>query len=453
MSSSSISPTPYNSSPQNPGRASRRPRPLPATFRALRHRNYRLWFFGQTVSLIGTWMQVVAQQVLVYRLTGSAAALGMISFIGLIPILPLSLWGGSLSDRLPRRTIILAMQACQMIQAIVLAALAWTGAVQLWHVYLLALLLSAAVAIDLPARQAFTVDMIDGKEDLANAIGLNSAMFNAARAIGPALAGILVAAIGEGPAFLFNAFSFLAVIASLLMMRDLPTPAPQPAGQQSTLQHMAGGMRFVLRERLLLTLISLVAVSAFLSMPYNTLLPVFAGVILKDSAQPAVQALCGGERPLMSCQSPEALPLGLLYAMVGLGAVIGALTVASMQGQARRGLFLTAGNLAFPLLLLIFAASRSFTLSMLVMLFIGFSFVWQNALANTLLQVMTPDELRGRVMAVYTLTFQTMMRLGGLQAGYLADWLSAPLSIALGAGASLLYGLGIAVKVPGIRKL
>ncbi len=421
-------------------------------FRSLRHRNFKLWFYGQTISLVGTWMQVVAQQVLVYRLTGSAAALGMISFLGLLPVLPLTLWGGSLSDRMPRRSIILYAQWAMLIQAIVLAALVWSGKVQLWHVYLLAVLLSAAVAVDLPARQAFIVDMVDGKEDLTNAIALNSAMFNASRAIGPALAGLIVAAAGEGWAFMMNAVTFLAVIGSLVLMRDLPAPVLHPKGR-NTLEHMAGGLRFVLRDRTILALVSLVALSAFLSMPYNTLLPVFAGDVLKESAQPVVNALCGGANPLLRCQSPEALPLGILFSLVGVGAVGGALSVASLPDNARRGRYLTIGNLAFPGLLLLFALSRSFVLSMLLMMLIGVSFVWQNALTNTLLQFACPDELRGRVMSVYALSFQTMMRLGGLQAGYVADWVSAPFSIALGALVSLGYNIYIAFRHPEIREM
>ena len=187
---------------------------LPATFRAFSHRNYLLWFIGQGISLIGTWMQTMAQQVLVYRLTGSAASLGIISFIGLIPLVPLSLWGGSVIDRFPKRTIIIATQAIMLVQAFLLAILTWSGKVQIRHVYLLAFFLGAANAVDMPARQAFTVDMVEGKEDLTSAIGLNSAMFNSARALGPALAGILVATTGEGNAFFINGLSFIAVIIS-----------------------------------------------------------------------------------------------------------------------------------------------------------------------------------------------------------------------------------------------
>src|SRR5512136_2467680 len=197
---------------------------LPAPFRAFSHRNYLLWFLGQRISLVGTWMQTMAQQVLVYRLTGSAAALGIISFIGLIPLIPLSLWGGSIIDRFPRRTILLVTQVIMLLQAMLLAMLTWSGRIQVWQVYLLAFILASVNAVDLPARQAFTVDMVEGKEDLTSAIGMNSAMFNAARAIGPALAGILVATTGEGNAFFFNGLTFIAVIISLLMMHGLPKP-------------------------------------------------------------------------------------------------------------------------------------------------------------------------------------------------------------------------------------
>jgi MFS family permease len=372
---------------------------LPATFRAFQHRNYQLWFVGQGISLIGTWMQTMAQQVLVYRLTGSATSLGIISFIGLVPLIPLSLWGGSITDRFPKRTIILITQSVMLVQAFLLAVLSWSGAVQVWHVYIMAFILGAATAVDLPARQAFTVDMVEGKEDLTSAIGLNSAMFNSARAIGPALAGVIVATTGEGNAFFINGLSFIAVIISLLMMRGLPKPISQTKAE-SPIQHITGGVRFIIQRQTILILISLIAVSAFLSMPYNTLLPVFASDVLKRSALPTVVAFCSSVRFTEGCQAPEALPLGMLYSMLGIGAVIGALVVASLPNNARRGQLLTMGNLAFPLFLLLFAFSSQFSISLFLMLFIGFSFVWQNALANTLLQFVTPDELRGRVMGV-----------------------------------------------------
>lgn len=426
---------------------------LPGTFRALRHYNYRLWFTGQTISLIGTWMQTMAQQVLIYRLTGSAAALGMVNFIALIPLIPLSFLSGSLADRVSKRKVILISQITMMIQALILAVLTLTGQVQVWHIYVLSFILGAATAIDLPARQAFTVDMVEGKEDLNNAIGLNSAMFNLARALGPALAGIVVAATGEGNAFLLNALTFLAVIISLLMMRNLPQSSRPLDKGDGQLEHIKAGFKFVLSNRTISVLISLVAVSAFLSMPYNTLMPVFAEDILGKSAVPVVDAICNPQTGLITCKTPEALPLGILLSSVGLGAVVSALLIASISENSHKGALLTLGNLAFPLTLLLFAGSNSFVVSAVVMFFTGISFVLQNVLANTLLQIASPDELRGRVMSFYTMTFQGMMRLGGLQAGLVADWLTAPWSVGIGAGASLLYGLYVAVRYPQIRKL
>ncbi len=426
-------------------------RHLPPTFRSLAHRNFRLWFAGQGISLVGTWMQYMAQQVLVYRLTGSAAALGIVSAIGLIPVIPLGLWGGSIADRAPRRTIILLAQSVMMVQAFVLALLTWTGTVRIWHVYLMALMLAAAQAIDLPARQAFIVDMVVDREDLTNAIALNSAIFNMARALGPALAGTVVAAVGEGPAFLINGLSFLAVIVSLLMMSQLPDRRRKDVGPLA--QHLAAGFRYVVGHRIILILTSLVAISAFLSMPYNTLMPVVADDILRESAAPVVAFLCDGEHALMRCKTPEALPLGMLLTAVGVGAVIGALGIASLPGNARRGRWLTAGNLLFPLLLLGFAASRSFVVSLLLLMGVGLSFVAQNSLVNTMIQLTVPDEVRGRVMSLYSLTFQVSMRAGGFQAGLVADGFGPAVSIAVGAAISLAYGVFVAIRYPKLRNM
>jgi len=425
---------------------------LPNTFRALRHRNYRLWFFGQGFSLIGTWMQTMALQVLVYRLTGSAVQLGMINFLPLIPLVPLALWGGSLSDRADKRTVLLVTQTASLIQALLLALLTWTGTIQIWHVYLMSLILGAVNAVDMPARQAFTVDMVEGKEDLTNAIGLNSAIFNGARALGPALAGIAVATTGEGTAFFLNGLSFLTVIISLLSMRNLPQSSHHHDG--TTLGgHMAEGVRYTLKQQTTLVLISLVALSAFLSMPYSTLMPVFAGDVLKESAAPVEAYACSGAHPLLRCQTPEALALGMLLTAVGIGAVMGALLVASLPDNARRGRWLTVGNLSFPLLLLIFSASRSFALSLAMLVLVGISFVWQNALVNTLLQVTTPDHMRGRVMSIFSLMVQGMMRAGGLQAGFVANWFGAPVSVGVGAALSLAYGMFVAIRFPHVREL
>ena len=421
-------------------------------FRALRHRNYKLWFFGQGLSLIGTWMQSMAQQVLVYRLTGSASALGIVSFMTVLPLVPLALWGGSLSDRVSKRKLLLVTQALMMLQAILLAALTWANVVEIWHVYIMAFLLGAFKAVDTPARHSFVVEMVEGRDDLTSAIGLNSAIQNGAKTLGPALAGVFVAVTGEAIAFLVNSLSFLAVIVSLLMMKDLPRLSNERK-KTTALAHMTEGVRYVFSQQTLLILMSLVAVSSFLSKPYQTLMPVFAAVNLKESARPMVAFLCSGERIWLNCKAPEALPLGLLLAAVGIGAVIGALIVASLPEHARRGWVLTFGNLSFPFFLLLFVSSRSMTFSLVLMMLTGLTRVMQNAMANTLLQITAPDALRGRVMSFYSLISQGTTHLGGLQAGFAADWIGAPNSIGLGAAVSLLYGAFVALHYRQVRNL
>lgn len=424
----------------------------PKFLRALSHRNYKLWFIGQGISLIGSWMQTMAQQVLVYDLTGSAAALGVVALIGLIPLIPLALWGGSIADRFPKRTILIFTQVILMLEALILAILSWTGVVQVWHVYVLSFILGAVNAVDVPVRQAFTVEMVEGKDDLTNAIGLNSAMFNLGRALGPALAGILVAATGTAMAFFLNGITFIAVIICLFMMKNLPTPKMIRQGRDQTLKHMKEGLDYVRGDRMMVILISLVGVSAFLSMPFNTLMPVFATDVLGNSAKPIVEYFCNPATGLFTCQNPEALPLGTLLTLMGIGALVGAFFIAAMSDSAKRGRYLTAGNLIFPICLLVFAFSRSFVVSLIVMFLTGFSFVCQNALANTLIQLFSPDEMRGRIMGLYTMIFQGMMRLGSMQAGLVADWIGAPLSVGIGATVSLIYGLFVAVRYPKIRQ-
>jgi MFS family permease len=404
-------------------------------FRALRHRNYQLWFFGQGVSLIGTWMQSMAQQVLVYRLTGSAISLGIVNFMTVIPLLPFSFWGGSLADRVSKRKILLITQSLMSIQAIVLAVLVWIK------------------AVDMPPRQSMVVEMVEGKEDLTSAIGLNSAIHNTARTLGPAIAGVVVATMGEAVAFFINGLSFLAVITSMLFMRNLPQSNEPNQKLPQVISHTIQGIRYVFSQQLLLILMSLVAVTSFLSRPYQTLLPVFADQMLKGTAQPVVAFLCNGERHIMTCLQPEALPLGLLLSAVGVGAVIGAFLVASLPEHARRGRMLTLGNLGLPVLLLAFVNSQVFILSLVLMVLVGMGQVFQNTLANTLLQITAPDNLRGRVMSQYSLVTQGMHQLGGLQAGFVADWIGAPLSVGIGAALSLFYGIFVFIKFPRVREL
>jgi len=398
-------------------------------------------------------MQSMAQQVLVYRLTGSAISLGIVNFMTVIPLLPFSFWGGSLADRVSKRKIILITQTLMLIQSVVLAILTLTGFVRVWHVYIMAFLLGMIKAVDMPPRQSFVVEMVEGKEDLTSAIGLNSAIHNTARTLGPVIAGVVIATMGEAIAFFLNALSFLAVISSLLFMRNLPQTNQPKQQLPQVISHTIEGIRFVMGQQMLLILMSLVAVTSFLSRPYQTLLPVFADRMLKGSAQPVISFLCNGEQHIMKCLEPEALPLGLLLSAVGIGAVTGAFLVASLPERARRGRWLTLGNLGLPILLLAFVKSQFFTLSLFLMVLVGLGQVFQNTLANTLLQITAPDNLRGRVMSQYSLVTQGMHQLGGLQAGFVADWIGAPLSVGIGAGISLAYGIFVFFRYPRVREM
>lgn len=395
----------------------------------------------------------MAQQVLVYRLTGSASALGIVNFMAIIPLVPLALWGGSLSDRVSKRKVIVITQALMLAQALTLTVLTWTETVEIWHVYLMSFLLGAFKSVDSPARHSFVIEMVEGKEDLTSAIGLNSAIHNGAQTLGPALAGVAVATMGEPIAFLLNGLSFVAVIISLLMMKDLPNENVMPKQNTKVVFHMIEGFRYIRSNKTILVLMSLVAVSSFLSKPYKTLMPVFADTVLKESAQPIIEVLCRQETPFLNCKVPEALPLGLLLSAVGFGAVVGAFFVASLPEDAKRGRMLTLGNLCFPLFILIFVSLKSMAVSLVVVFLVGMSNVFQNSMANTLIQVAAPDQLRGRVMSMYSMISRGSSRLGGLQAGFTADWIGAPFSVGIGAFVSLLYGTFIAFRYPKIRRM
>jgi MFS family permease len=398
---------------------------LPRTFRALRHRDFRLWWFGQMVSLVGTWVQIVAQNWLVYRLTGSPAMLGLVNFVALVPALPMGLWAGSLADRFDKKRLVLIAQTLMFAQAAVLATLTVTGLVQVWHVMALALVFGVARALDVPARQAFVVEIV-GKEDLTNAIALNSTVFNVARSAGPAVAGLLLVTVGEGLAFVVNAATFLPVIAALLAMKtaSVRREVKGPAHRQ-----IVEGIRYAGRNKLVWVLISIVGVSAFFVMPYSVLLPVFAKQVFRGGAD----------------------IYGYLMTFAGLGALVGALTVASLGPRSRRGLLLSAANAAFAALVFSFTFVRTFWLGAAVLAAAGFCFVVQNSLANTLIQLNVPDRLRGRVMSIYFLVFMGAMRLGSLQAGYVARYVDVQAALLIGASASLLWAALVAWRFPRLR--
>ncbi len=402
--------------------------PSASTFQALRHRNFRLWFFGQLTSLVGTWMQSIAQNWLVYQLTGSARDLGLVNFVGAIPVVPLTLYAGAIADRFSKRRIVFLMQAAMMALAFVLAALCWTGVVQLWHVLLLAFLLGAAQAIDTPARQAFVVELV-GKEDLANAIALNSGIFHGARVIGPAAAGLLVAFVGVSGAFFLNGVSFLAVLAGLFLMDAALIRKTHADGESA--RDLWGGVRYIRENRVPRAIVLMISLSALLAMPYHVLVPILAKEILGGGAG----------------------TYGLLMSAAGVGAVLGSLYSASGRAVLRKGMTLTAGNLSFPLLLVALAFARSVAVAVVLLAAVGFFFVLQNAPANSLLQSVVPDPLRGRVMAVYVSLFLGLMRVGSLLLGFLAAATSVPVTLAVVGGASLVVGVGVTAAFPELRRM
>lgn len=404
---------------------------MPETFRALRHRNFRLFWWGQLVSLIGTWMQTAAQGWLVYRLTDSAFYLGLVGFARYLPVLLFSLIGGVVADRLPKRDLILLTQLVSMIQALALAVLTSTGLVEVWHIILLSVLLGVTNAFDTPARQSFIVEMV-GQEDLMNAIALNSTAFNSARIVGPLVAGVLVPIVGEAGCFYLNGLSFLAVLLGLWRMdvRGL-SPAHMEDHDGSLWQQLHQGLRYIRSERTIMTLLVLVSISSLFGLPYVTLMPAFARDVL------------------------QAGPTGYggLMAAAGLGALSGALFLASWGSDLRKGRLFTSGNILFPLGLLAFSLSRSFALSELLLVLVGFGFVLQNATANTLLQTIAKEGFRGRVMSLHALAFLGMVPLGDLQGGTIAHLLSVPTAVELGALACLGAAFWALLKHPHMRQL
>jgi MFS family permease len=395
--------------------------------RALRHRNYRLFFGGQLISLIGTWMQMVAQSWLVYRLTGSAVLLGFVGFSSQIPVFLLAPVGGAAADRYRRHRILIVTQTAAMLLAFVLAGLTLTGLVRVWQIFILAAFLGVVNAFDIPTRQAFVVDMV-GREDLVNAIALNSSMINGARIVGPAVAGVLVASVGEGWCFFINAVSYLAVIAGLLLMRltvrtRIPLPGPALAG-------IVEGFRYVRHTRPIRTLLLLLGLVSLTGMPYAVLMPIFADRILH-----------GGARAL-----------GLLMGASGLGALAGALTLATRQGIRGLGRWVALAALGFGASLVLFSWSRTFWLSAALLLPVGFCMIIEMASSNTLIQSLVSDRLRGRVMAVYSMLFMGMAPFGSLLAGALASRLGAPATVALGGAVCIIGAAVFGWHLPALRQ-
>jgi MFS family permease len=396
--------------------------------RALRHRNLRLFFMGQGVSLTGTWMQQLAMSWLVYRITDSALLLGVIAFSSQFPSLLMAPFAGALADRWSRYRIVLTTQSLAMAQATVLALLVMTELVQVWHLVALAVVVGAINGMDIPARQALLVKLVDAREDLPNAIALNSSMFNAARLVGPAFAGVLIGWLGEGPVFVLYAVSYLAVLAALLMIR-LPGEAAERAG--AVLAQIRAGFRYAFGFPPIRDLLVLLAGVSLLGIPYVVLFPVFARDIL----------------------SGDAATLGLLTSCSGAGALAGGLYLASRETV--RGLGRTIARAAglFGATVMVFALSRSLLVSCAMLAVGGFGIMLTTASINTVLQTLVVERMRGRVMSLYTMAFMGTMPIGGLAGGALASRIGAPATVALGGLGCLALGLWFARRVTPLRAL
>jgi MFS family permease len=398
-------------------------------FRALSHRNYRLFFGGQSISLIGTWLQLTAISWLVFRLTQSSFLLGVVGFASRIPTFLFASLAGVLVDRWNRHSLLVATQVFSMIQALVLAVLVLTDRIAVWHIVVLALFLGFVNAFDVPVRQSFVVDMIERREDLGNAIALNSSMVNGARLVGPAVAGVLIATLGEGMCFLLNALSFVAVIAALLAMRIAPKARE---GQKTPLwQGLTEGYRYAFGFVPIRSLLLLLALVSFMGMPYTVLMPVFAGKILHGGPQ----------------------TLGFLLGATGVGALAGTMFLASRRSVLGLGRIIVIASILFGMGLIGFSFSRLFVLSEILMVVTGFGMMVQMTSTNTVLQTLVDEDKRGRVMSFYTMAFMGMVPFGSLFAGSLASAIGAPETVMVGGISCILGSALFAKKLPVIRRM
>ena len=395
--------------------------------RALGSRNYRLFFSGQSVSLIGTWMTRVATAWLVYRLTHSAFLLGLSSFVGQAPSFFLSPVAGVWIDRWNRHRTLVVTQILSMVQSFALAVLALTGVITVWEVILLMLFQGLINAFDMPARQSFVIQMVEHRTDLSNAIALNSSMVNAARMIGPAVAGVLIAAVGEGYCFLADGLSYMAVIASLLMMK-LPPPRPRGPARH-VLDELTEGWRYVTGSLPIRSILVLLGTISLFGMPYTVLMPVFAARVLHGGAH----------------------TLGTLMAAIGVGALFGAFRLAQRRTVLGLGRMIPLAAAIFGAALIGFALSRILWVSLPLLVVAGFGMMTQMASSNTILQTIVEEEKRGRVMAYYAMAFAGMAPFGSLLAGSLAARFGAPNTVIVSGSVCLLVALWFARRLPAIR--
>jgi MFS family permease len=406
-------------------------------FLALRHRNFRLFWFGQMISLMGTWMQTIGQAWLVLELTHSALLLGIVGALQFLPVMLLSLFGGVLADRLPKRKVLLFTQSFAMLQAAVLWTLVATGEVRLWHVLVLAALLGLTNSIDMPTRQAFVVEMV-GREDLPNAIALNSSLFNMARIVGPGIGGLIIAGAGVAPLFLLNAISFIPVLIGLALIdlrglyahrKRVENEAGAP--RQSTMQSLREGLVYVARTPSVLLIIVVIGIVSLFGMNFNVVLPLFATSVLHVGAE----------------------GFGFISSAFGLGSLLSALWLA-WSNRKRSIQYLLISAFAFCVLEAFFAISQVYALSLLLIALVGFAMIAVSATANTTLQTVAPDHLRGRVMSVYMLVFAGSIPFGNLLTGGLAHFYGVPIALLVGAGISLVAAIvGWVLRKPAERDL
>jgi MFS family permease len=403
-------------------------RPFAGMFAALRHRNYRLWFAGQMVSLVGTWMQTAAQGFLVFQLTHSAAYLGYVGFASGLPSWLLMLFGGVFADRVPRRKLLIVTQSAMMLLAFVLAALTFTHVVRPWHIIIMALGVGIANAFDAPARQAFVLEMVD-RADLTNAIALNATMFNLGTLLGPAAAGLIYAALGPGWCFFLNGMTFAAVIAALAKMQLQPFVAKSV--KSAPFDDFKEGIRYVLSHKIIQALLSVAAVMSLFGTVYMTLIPAWAVRVLEG----------------------DAITNGWLLSARGLGALGGGLMIAALSRFKLKGKLLTLGMFLLPVMLTVFSWVRWLPLSLLTLVGIGWSFMAIFNTLNALIQTLVVDELRGRVVSIYTMCIFGLMPLGSLLAGWVAEAIGEPVTVFLSAVISLSFSLLVFLRIPLLRRL
>ena len=398
------------------------------TFSSLQHPNFRLWFSGQIVSLIGTWMQATAQGYLVYELTESPIMLGVVGFANGIPVWLFSLFAGTIADRISRRKMLMITQGSMMVLALILAALTFTNTVRAWQIIILALLLGTANAFDAPGRQSFVVDLVP-KQDLTNAIALNSSVFNLGTIIGPTVAGLVYAWLGPGWCFTINGISFIAVLIALALMKIAPRPPVQLA-QRSMIHNLTEGLRFSFKDENIRVLLIMLTASAVFGFGLLTLMPAWATHVL------------GG----------DVRTNGLLLSARGVGSLIAALMIAYLGARIIRGKLWSLGSLIMPVALIFFALIRVLPVSLLMLVVMGWSLMTVVNLTNALIQTHIPDELRGRVMSVYILLFQGGFPVGALIAGWLADVTSEALTVIVFACILLAVAFFVQVRQPSIRE-